>query len=216
MVVANHSPSDQDRAISGEPVNDGLTESTAPKSAGSGAVPDFFTLLGFEESMRIDEENLAQRWKARVAQVHPDRFAAASAAEKRVAMQWSAQLNEAYQTLRDPLKRARYLCSLHGFVIGEGTGNALDMTFLEQQMQWRESLETWRQSYRDQAIDSEHAARDIELLSQNVALARHNCMERTEQMIDAKCWPQAVAAIQQWLFIDKFIQEIARARNAIA
>jgi molecular chaperone HscB len=72
--------------------------------------------------------------------VHPDRFAAASDAERRVAMQWAALANEAYRTLREPVARARYLLSLKGFDTGEETNTAMPPDFLMQQMELREAV----------------------------------------------------------------------------
>src|SRR6185369_5500679 len=71
--------------------------------------------------------------------VHPDRFAASTEAERRVAMQWAALANEAYRTLRDPLERARYLLQLKGFDTGEESNTSMPTDFLMQQMEWREA-----------------------------------------------------------------------------
>src|SRR5690625_1865721 len=116
----------------------GMTDKKQPASSrhGAGVGADYFELLGVERSMDLDADDLEQRWKARANKMHPDRFVGATSAEKRVAMQWSAQLNEAYRTLREPLSRARYLCTLHGHPVEEGTGTLLDVSLLEQQMQW--------------------------------------------------------------------------------
>jgi molecular chaperone HscB len=61
-----------------------------------------------------DRAVLDARWKELQREAHPDRFAAQGAAAQRVAMQWSVRINEAYQRLKDPLRRAAYLCELHG------------------------------------------------------------------------------------------------------
>jgi len=57
------------------------------------------------------------RWRALQAEVHPDRFAAEGAAAQRIAMQWAVRVNEAYRRLKDPIKRAAYLCELNGAAI---------------------------------------------------------------------------------------------------
>ncbi|MFX5957017.1 Fe-S protein assembly co-chaperone HscB, partial [Acinetobacter baumannii] len=72
---------------------------------------------------------------------HPDRFAHAGDAERRVAMQWAAHANEAYRTLRQPLKRAIYLLSLRGIDIQAANNTAMAPDFLMQQMEWREALQ---------------------------------------------------------------------------
>src|SRR6185369_91788 len=72
--------------------------------------------------------------------VHPDRFAAATEAERRVAMQWATRANEAYRTLRDPLERARYLLRLKGFDTGEESNTSMPPDFLMHQIEWREGV----------------------------------------------------------------------------
>ena len=77
---------------------------------------------------------LDARWKDLQREAHPDRFAAQGPAAQRVAMQWSVRINEAYQRLRDPLKRAAYLCELHGAPIRAEDNTAMPAAFLMQQM----------------------------------------------------------------------------------
>jgi molecular chaperone HscB len=81
------------------------------------------------------------RWKELQHEAHPDKFAAQGAAAQRLAMQWSVRINEAYQRLKDPLKRASYLCELHGAHINAENNTAMPSAFLIQQMEWREALE---------------------------------------------------------------------------
>ena len=80
--------------------------------------------------------------------MHPDRFAAEGAAAQRVAMQWAVRVNEAYQRLKDPLKRAAYLCELHGAPIDAENNTAMPRDFLMQQMEWREALDDARRRRR--------------------------------------------------------------------
>ena len=69
-----------------------------------------FELFELPQQFALDRAQLDERWKALQREVHPDRFAAEGAAAQRVAMQWSVRINEAYQRLKDPLKRGAYLC----------------------------------------------------------------------------------------------------------
>ncbi len=73
-----------------------------------------FALFAVSEQFRQDRTQIDARWKELQREAHPDRFAAQGAAAQRVAMQWSVRINEAYQRLKDPLKRAAYLCELRG------------------------------------------------------------------------------------------------------
>ena len=75
---------------------------------------DDFALLGLPRRFQLDLTALDQRWKELQRQTHPDRHAAQGVAAQRVAMQWSVRINEAHQRLRDPVRRAAYLCELFG------------------------------------------------------------------------------------------------------
>jgi molecular chaperone HscB len=101
---------------------------------------DYFELFGLPVAYPVDQEQLSERYRALQQALHPDRFAAAGEREKRLSMQASTRVNEAYQTLRDPLARARYLLSLHAEEIGTGSETTRDMAFLMEQMELRESL----------------------------------------------------------------------------
>ena len=102
---------------------------------------DDFELFGVPRRFAQERAALDLRWKDLQREAHPDRFAAQGAAAQRVAMQWSVRINEAYQRLKDPLKRAAYLCELHGAPIRAEDNTAMPAAFLMQQMQWREALD---------------------------------------------------------------------------
>ena len=68
-------------------------------------------LFGLPQQFDIDTAALDQTWKQLQKQVHPDQFSAQGAADKRLAMQWSVRVNEAYQRLKHPVRRAAYLCN---------------------------------------------------------------------------------------------------------
>ena len=73
-----------------------------------------FELFQLQQRFSLNQAQLDTAYREVQSKVHPDKFVQASDAEKRVAMQWSTRANEAYQTLKKPLKRATYLCELHG------------------------------------------------------------------------------------------------------
>jgi molecular chaperone HscB len=98
------------------------------------------------------------RWKELQREAHPDKFAAQGAAAQRLAMQWSVRINEAYQRLKDPLKRASYLCELHGARINAENNTAMPPAFLIQQMEWREALEDATSLSQLEAIAEETSA----------------------------------------------------------
>lgn len=101
---------------------------------------NYFELLGLEQDFQVDQALLAERYRELQKQWHPDRFAHRSDRERRLAVQYTAHLNEALATLKSPLRRAQYLLLLAGRdTHGEG-GAQLDPMFLMEQMELRERL----------------------------------------------------------------------------
>jgi len=101
---------------------------------------NYFALFGLPLRYRLNSALLSERYRAFQRALHPDRFAGASDREKRLSMQASAHVNQAYQTLKDPLERARYLVSLHVDSPGDEKETTQDMGFLMEQMELREAL----------------------------------------------------------------------------
>jgi molecular chaperone HscB len=118
---------------------------SALAEASSDLQQDYFGLFGLPRRFAIDADRLEKAYLERQGQVHPDRHAHRSDAEKRVAMQWATRVNEAYRTLRKPLSRARYLLELQGVDLGIETNTAMSPEFLMEQMEWREAVEEARQ-----------------------------------------------------------------------
>lgn len=113
-----------------------------------------FDLFHLPAQFALDETALDAAYRTVQTQVHPDRFAAAGDAQKRIAMQWATRANEAYRTLRDPLKRASYLLSLRGVDIGAENNTAMEPAFLMQQMEWREGIEDAAAARNVDALDA--------------------------------------------------------------
>ena len=99
-----------------------------------------FELFQLPVSFQLDQAELAKRYHALQKVVHPDRYAGASATDQRLALQNAIQINEAYNTLRDPLQRAIYMLSLQGIEIAAETATLQDGAFLMQQITLRENL----------------------------------------------------------------------------
>ena len=102
---------------------------------------DYFALFGLPPRYRFDAARLDAAYRALQTQVHPDRFAAAGEGERRLALQSSARVNEAYRALKDPVGRAQYLLSLHGVDATSETDTALPIDFLERQLERREAVD---------------------------------------------------------------------------
>jgi molecular chaperone HscB len=158
---------------------------------------DDFTLLGLNRSFALDRAKLDAAWKTLQAQVHPDRFAAEGAASQRIAMQWAVRVNEAHQRLKDPLKRAAYMCQLAGVPVQAENNTAMPGEFLMQQMEWRETLE-----------DASNAAA-VETLSAEVQGQRKARLARVTQLLDVDANPTLAAQeVRALMFIDRLLEEI--------
>jgi molecular chaperone HscB len=156
-----------------------------------------FVLFGLPERFEQDRAALDQRWKDLQRQVHPDRFAADAATAQRVAMQWSVRINEAYQRLKNPLKRAAYLCELRGAPIQAENNTAMPAAFLMQQMEWREALD-----------EASSAAELLALQAQTQAAAR-DLMAQLAQALDTDGdAARAAQGVRALMFVERFGSEV--------
>jgi len=102
---------------------------------------NYFQLFGIEVSFDVDLQNLSSSYQTLQKTVHPDKFAHASEQEQRIAVQKSAQINDAYQTLKNPLQRAEYILVQRGVDMPNEQHSFSDNSFLMRQMELREMLE---------------------------------------------------------------------------
>ena len=165
---------------------------------------DDFELFGVPRRFEQDRAVLDARWLALQAEVHPDKFAADGTASQRVAMQWAVRVNEAYQRLKDPLKRAAYLCKLNGSPIDAENNTAMPANFLMQQMAWRE------------ALDEAHSIEEVEAIASDVAERQKTAFTELQQTFDER--RDAAAAAQQvraLMFVERFAHDVDRRLEAL-
>ncbi len=117
---------------------------------------DHFTLFGLPRVFNVDLGVLDARFREAQAQVHPDKFADASEADRRLSMQWATRVNEAYQALKKPLPRAQYLLHLAGQDVGAENNTAMPVDFLMEQMEWREAVQEARQAGQVDELEDLH------------------------------------------------------------
>lgn len=124
---------------------------------------NYFALFGIEESFDVDTAKLSEIYQTLQKKVHPDKFAHASSQEQLLAVQKSAQINDAYQTLKQPLKRADYMLTLREVDMPSEQASFQDNFFLMRQMELREMLEDIKHaSDIDAAIFAANEALDVE------------------------------------------------------
>ena len=168
---------------------------------------DHFTLFGLPRAQSLDLESLENSFRAVQAQVHPDKHAHAGDADRRLAMQWATRVNEAFQTLKSPGKRARYLLSLLGHDPQIESNTAMPTEFLISQMELRETVIEARAAANEDALDA------VRLRLLNEIKVEY---QRLAELIDvAKDFAAAANLVRQLMFQEKLLNEIDDALEAV-
>jgi molecular chaperone HscB len=161
---------------------------------------NYFDLFGLEKKFSVPQENLDRAYRDIQSQIHPDKFSHAGEAEKRLSMQWATRANEAYQTLKKPLSRARYLLQLNGVDTQEETNTAMPTAFLMEQMEWREAVIEAKQECNNKSLI---------LLNKNLLAERAKLLGELEKQIDAhKDLNAACVTTRKLRFLEKLGEEI--------
>jgi len=156
-----------------------------------------FELFGLPEQFAQASVAIDQRWRELQREVHPDKFAAQGDAAQRVAMQYSIRVNEAYQRLRDPLKRAASLCEARGAAIEAESNTAMPVKFLMEQMAWREALE------------EAQSQQELEVLRSSLEQSRAELLGRIEALLDRQGdAPAAAQQVRALMFVERFAHDV--------
>lgn len=167
---------------------------------------DHFALFDMAPAFALDVATLDQRYREIQARVHPDKHAHLSTAEQRVAMQWATHANEAYQTLKSPLKRAQYMLHLRGVDPQVERNTAMPMEFLVQQLECREVVAEAR---------SEHDLEALEELQHDMRKEIKAEYAIVGQELDAGANEAAAQTVRRLLFKEKLLHEIEDAIETI-
>lgn len=161
---------------------------------------DYFTLFGLPVHYDVDGSLLLSRYQELQRQFHPDRFATQPERERLLAVQQAATVNDAYQSLKHPLKRAEYMLSLHGFDLGNEQHTMRDTTFLMEQLELREQLDAI--SHQE---DAEAALADF--ANQLSAMTRQRTAQMQSELAQAS-WSAAADTVRKLRFLDKLQQQV--------
>ncbi len=161
---------------------------------------DHYALFGMPRAYAVNLAELDQRYLALQGRVHPDKHAHLGDAEKRLAMQWATRANEAYQTLKQPLKRARYLLELVGVDPQIENNTAMPIEFLVEQMEWREATFEARDAGKTDELERlhQHLLRDMTKQYAEIGAA-------FDAAHDYQC---AADMVRRLLFQEKLLSEI--------
>ena len=167
---------------------------------------NYFEWFGLPLAFSVDPAVLSSAYREIQGQVHPDRHAQSGAAGKRVAMQLSTRANQAFETLKNPLKRAIYLLELRGMDVGAENNTVMEPAFLIEQMEWRE------------AVEDALAAKNVDELQRLLVHLRADVRLRYAKLgalLDANADQPAVEAARQLMFLEKVQSEIGDSLAAL-
>ena len=115
----------------------------------------------------IDNSQLHAEQQRLQAMYHPDRYVTSSERDKRLSVQVAAWVNQAYETLQDPVKRSRYLLEISGIDFPDDSTTTSDIGFLMEQIELREQVESCREGedglQRSDEVEARLAQRAKEL-----------------------------------------------------
>ena len=163
---------------------------------------DYFDLFGLPVSYHVDSDKLVQRYRELQQTIHPDKHTTSPDQERRLSLQLTAHVNEAFQTLKNPVLRAKYLLGLFGINTAD-QNVALAPGFLGEQMELRERLSE---------IAHSHGPRD-ELLKMRKELENisNDKQYQIGQQFDygtVDAYKKAAALFHEMQFIDRLLHEI--------
>ncbi len=164
---------------------------------------DYYSLFDLPVSYAIDLKLLEANFRKIQSASHPDRFVNATPADQLASMQLATLANEAYGTLKNSARRAKYLLEKQGIDAIAETNTALPMEFLMQQMEWREQLEDAKNEKNITALDTLYSSLRSETKTMEASLA---------DLFDVKHdYVMATELTRKLIFIDKVCSDIQQA-----
>ncbi|MDD1784190.1 co-chaperone HscB [Enterovibrio sp. ZSDZ35] len=166
-----------------------------------------FELFGLSCQFELDGSSLSSQYRELQRRFHPDKFATASEQDKLLAVQKAAQINDAYQTLSDPVRRSEYMLSLNGIELRDEQQTMQDPEFLMQQMELREELE--------EIADSNEPEEKLFDFEQQVSNIHKSLLTELKKQLDDAQWSDAAATVRKLKFLVKLKQEIERIEDRL-
>ena len=166
-----------------------------------------FALFDLPVAFQVDSALLNERYLALQKSLHPDNFSAASAQEQRLAIQKSAEINDALRILKDPITRADSIIAINtGETENPEEKSNNDIDFLMQQMEWRETLEN---------IENRQDTDELTAFAKEINKIRHAILSELSTTLDAQQWDIARAITDKLRFIKKLQAEIERVEETL-
>lgn len=161
-----------------------------------------FTLFDLPVQFQLDNTLLSERYLALQKNLHPDNFVSRSAAEQRMAMQKSTEVNDALAILKDPILRAEAIIKIQ---TGEAKNleekSMRDVAFLMQQMEWHEKLET---------IEHRRDEDELTAFLKQIKTEQKNVLQQIETALNNEQWQQANTLADRLRYFKKLIIQIEK------
>lgn len=161
---------------------------------------DYFTLFGLPIRYLVDASLLTSRFHDLQRQFHPDYFACRTEGERLIALQQATTINQAYQALKHPLKRAEYMLSLYGFDLVNERHTLRDTAFLIEQLELREELNAIERKAEAESLLAEFDMRLNYTIKQRSALM--------VKQLNNERWSEAADTVRKLRFSDKLQQQV--------
>lgn len=158
----------------------------------------YFDCLDLPENMGLKRAEIEKAYRKRAQQVHPDLFAKDSRIERKLALEQTTYLNDAYQTLKKARTRAEYLMKRRGHEIGKEDQRVDDMAFLMEMLELRETLESAKEYTQIQKLKDETENRYDKHLKDLTAYFDHETGSEES----------ALKALEQLRFFERFLDEV--------
>lgn len=169
--------------------------------------PNYFALFGLEPSFSVDQAAVRAAYRQLQTEHHPDKFTTAGESEKLKAIQFSASINDAYQCLQEPVKRAKYVLALKSGQAVTENNLVAEPAFLMQQIEAREQLE----NFADNGGDYDQL---MDLIDLYQAQLEQQC-SAFEQALEAEAWQTAEVTIAKMQLFSKLLHEASELEDEL-
>ena len=172
---------------------------------------DYYQLLGLERKLKLSLDDLQRRFYDLSRQLHPDRFMRKPERERQYSLDASSILNDAYRTLRDPVKRAQYVLSREGFDIGEQRSKDVPPELLEEVFELNMALEEMKQGDEGARPQLEAAEKNFTKMLGETDQQLDNLFEQYDAAASRDVLAQVRATLNRRKYIQNLVNEVHKA-----
>jgi molecular chaperone HscB len=162
---------------------------------------NYFDLFGLAVDFNVDRSLLNEQYQTLQGQHHPDKFVQSDDAQRRLAVQITAHLNQAQDTLKDEHARARYLLTLRGVSFHREQDTTKDMDFLMAQMELREQI--------DEVSNDEQGLDHLDKLARQAKQQKNDLIQRYQELLADNQLEEAKELVLKLQFFGRLQSQIS-------